>query len=63
MTKLKVIHTYPIDEEKQHELQHALYPFCKCDPREEVINGTLILHHNSFDGREGLEMANEILNQ
>lgn len=57
------IHVYPVDEEKEHELQHKFYPFCKCLPRSEVKNGKLIITHNSFDGREGLEMAKEILNK
>lgn len=60
---MKVIHVCPVDEEKDHELQHILYPFCKCLPREEVVGDTLIIIHNSFDGREGLEMAKEILNK
>ena len=59
---MEVIHIYPVDEEKEHELQHILYPFCICFPREEVLNGNLIIYHNSFDGREGLEMAKEVLN-
>lgn len=36
---------------------------CKCHPRIKYEdNGGVIIVHNSFDGREGLEWANEILN-
>lgn len=36
---------------------------CKCEPRIEYQEkGTIIVVHNSFDGREGVEWANEILN-
>jgi hypothetical protein len=58
---MKVIHVYPVDEENKHEIQSQLYPFCKCFPSEEVKSETLIIKHNSFDGREGVELANEIL--
>ncbi len=36
---------------------------CKCFPSvEEQPNGAFIVIHSSFDGREGLELVNEILN-
>lgn len=37
---------------------------CKCHPDQKIMkNGAVILIHNSFDGREGVEWTNEILNQ
>lgn len=59
---METIHIFPVDEEPQHELQHIYYPFCKCLPTEEIVNGNLIITHQSFDGRESLEKAKEILN-
>lgn len=53
-----MINVYPINDLKEHELSST----CECVPRIEVENGEMILIHNSFDGREGLEKANEILN-
>lgn len=35
---------------------------CSCKPSpQEQENGSIIVIHNSFDGREGLEWINEIL--
>lgn len=37
---------------------------CKCSPRIQYEdNGGAIVIHNSFDGREGIEWTNEILNK
>lgn len=37
---------------------------CPCSPRLEFTqNGYTIIIHNSFDGREGLEWATDILNK
>lgn len=52
------IHVYPLDDTEEHELLST----CKCEPRLEIVNGTMIFIHNSFDGREGVEITNEILN-
>lgn len=35
---------------------------CTCSPTFKEENGSLIVIHNSFDGREGVEQAREILN-
>jgi hypothetical protein len=53
-----VIHVYPINDAKQHFLYSTN---CECNPTIEKDKGTFIVTHNSFDGREGVEMANEIL--
>lgn len=34
---------------------------CECSPSIEIVNGEMLIIHNAFDGREGLEIANEIL--
>jgi hypothetical protein len=53
-----MIHVYPINDLKEHEFNST----CECVPRVEECNGEIILIHNSFDGREGVELANELLN-
>lgn len=35
---------------------------CACQPLVEQVNGITIITHNSYDGREALEKALEILN-
>jgi hypothetical protein len=56
----EVWHVLPINDLEEHEESS----YCKCDPEVQVQeNGNVLIIHNSFDGREGLEMANEILNQ
>lgn len=56
-----MIHVHPIDDIEPHDLNGTA---CKCGPR--VIaepDAEMIVVHNSFDGREAVEWANEILNQ
>lgn len=36
---------------------------CKCNPIIKKVNDSILVIHNSFDGREGLEWTNEILKQ
>jgi len=50
-------HILPINDIKEHEESST----CECAPKVITENGELIIIHNSYDGREGLEMANEIL--
>lgn len=64
----KVIHIYPLDEEDDHII-FLTYPAigdpyseCVCTPRLNTENGCLLVIHNSYDGREGVEIVNEILN-
>ena len=55
-----MIHVYPLNDLEEHDLDGTQ---CKCEPR--IIaepNAEMIVVHNSFDGREGVEWANEILN-
>lgn len=63
----KVYHISPNNDTHPHKL-HCLYPAigdvtcsCMCHPRIEEDNGFLFVIHNSFDGREGVEWAKEIL--
>jgi hypothetical protein len=64
-----IIHVVPVDDEKGHTEKCIMVPLssdgnfsmCHCEPKEEIVNDTLIVIHNSFDGREGVEWANEIL--
>jgi hypothetical protein len=58
-----MIHVSPLDDIEEHDLSDTGNT-CKCKP--EVIiqpNAEIIVVHNSFDGREGIEWANEILKQ
>lgn len=50
-------HVLPTNDIEQHEESTT----CKCEPRVEHINGNMVIIHNSFDGREGLELFNDIL--
>lgn len=51
-------HVLPINDLEPHEETTT----CKCDPIVEFINDNILVIHNSFDGREGVEIVNEILN-
>jgi hypothetical protein len=52
-------HVLPTNDLEEHEESTT----CKCEPRVLYENGEMIIVHNSFDGREGVEIANEILNK
>jgi len=51
-------HVLPVDDLEPHEESTT----CKCEPRVEHVNGNMVIIHNSYDGREGLEWTSEILN-
>ncbi len=40
---------------------HVESTMCECNPEIIEESGALIIVHNSFDGREAVEEANEIL--
>jgi hypothetical protein len=69
LTPDKVIHIYPKNEEDDHVI-FLTYPVigepyseCKCEPWfKPAENGHTLVIHASFNGREGLEWANDILN-
>lgn len=54
-----MISILPLNDRKSHEESTT----CDCDPSIEFTEqGDMIVCHNSFDGREAIEIANEILN-
>lgn len=73
MHKDNIHHIYPVNDDDDHFLEteydmaNQLKCICKCSPKLEFHNnyegyivGVSIIH-NSFDGREAVEWANEIL--
>ena len=62
-----IFYLFPTNDSEPHLLEVkydekcAPYCPCKCGPTCEFEGENLIVVHNSFDGREGVEMANEIL--
>lgn len=56
-----MIHVTPINDAEDHDLSNNGNT-CKCNP-QVLTEGELIVIHNSFDGREGVEWANEIIKQ
>jgi hypothetical protein len=58
-----MIHVSPIDDLEEHDLTDTGNT-CKCNPTIIIEDDSdIIVVHNSFDGREGIEWANEILNK
>ncbi len=55
------IHVVPVGDVEPHEERYTEGYECKCDPKIEVVHETILVIHNSFDGREGVEIVNEIL--
>lgn len=53
-------HVYPVNDLEEHLLKGTT---CKCEPSVQIVeeSGEIIVVHNSFDGREAVEMANDIL--
>lgn len=54
-----MLNVLPIDDIEHHEEDTT----CKCNPTVVEEGGEMIVIHNSFDGRECVEMANKILGQ
>lgn len=54
-------HIYPTNDLEEHDTESSQ---CKCNPKLEEIEdtGDFLIVHNSFDGREAVEMAKEIIN-
>ena len=55
----EVFHVLPVNDIKEHRESYV----CHCLPEIIYESGNMIIVHNSFDGREGVEWANEILNK
>lgn len=53
----EIWHYYPNNDEIKHILSYN----CPCDPVVNTDGTNFIIEHNSLDGREGVEWANEIL--
>ena len=49
----KVLHVYPLDDLKEHCVDGD--GVCDCNPRIIEQNGTTIVVHNAWDGREYFE--------
>lgn len=68
--KNDVIVIFPKKDIRQHTLDYSFLigrnvePVfeCDCNPRIEKNNNTYIIIHEAFDGRQALELAQEILN-
>lgn len=56
---MSIYHVTPMNDLKDHS-SNTETP-CWCNPNIKTENGDLIIIHNSADGREGVEMAKEIL--
>lgn len=52
-------HVMPIGDEREHRESYV----CHCLPEIKYEGGNMIIVHNSFDGREGIEWVGEILKQ
>jgi len=56
-----MIHVYPLDDIKEHDTSDTGNT-CECEPRVIIEpDSEIVVVHNSFDGREGIEWTNEIL--
>ncbi len=60
-----VYHITPHNDTFEHSIDSRIP--CKCNPtiKEAIQDGivvSILMVHNSFDGREGVELAKEILN-
>ena len=61
-----IYHVYPVNDTQEHILicvqnNGLIGCLCNCKPITDKIKNVVI--HNSFDGREAVEIANEILNK
>lgn len=54
-----MINIYPTNDLEEHILDST----CKCMPTIEEAYGEMIVVHNSFDCREAVEEAKEIIKQ
>jgi len=62
-----VFHVHPLNDLEEHYLECVYPPVghpycpCVCKPEFKEVEDALLIVHNSFDGREGVEWAKEIL--
>jgi hypothetical protein len=57
----EMIHVHPLNDIKHHDTSDTGNT-CHCEPTVRIAGNEIFVIHNSFDGREGVEWANEILN-
>ncbi len=63
----KIYHVVPLNDLREHDASCEMVmglPLCrcKCDPKyDDTEPPGMVVIHNSYDGREGVEWANEIL--
>ena len=57
-----MIHIHPLNDIKEHDTSDKGNT-CHCSPEVRIAGNEIFVTHNSFDGREGVEWANDILNQ
>lgn len=56
---MAIWHVLPCNDLKEHDESST----CSCDPTVEVLeNSDLMVIHNAFDGREAIELFDEIVN-
>lgn len=53
-----IIHITPLNDLKAHTEDTT----CACNPSVTFVEGDMLAIHNSYDGREGLELTMEVLN-
>lgn len=57
-----MLHVHPLNDIKEHDTSDKGNT-CHCNPIVRIESGEMVVIHNSFDGREGVEWAFEILKQ
>ena len=57
-----MLHVHPLNDIKEHDTSDTGNT-CYCEPTCKMEAGEMVVIHNSFDGREGVEWANDILNK
>lgn len=55
-----IYHVLPVNDLKEHQEDST----CQCEPQARILEetGDVLIIHNSFDGREYVEQANDIIN-
>lgn len=49
---MKILHVYPLEDLREHNTDSKK---CWCNPKLENCEGSIIVTHNSLDGREFVE--------
>ena len=55
--RVKDQHVYPLEDLLPHNTDDS---DCRCDPKFIVVGGILVVVHNSYDGREGLDSVEQV---